>query len=93
MELVGGGSGLYVFDLIELLNNLFFSLFLVHAITIDMKSLISSFFPLPQPILSSPKHIDKSSDYSYLHPWLGTGLLTSHGEKWHSRRKVNKNRC
>lgn len=33
-----------------------------------------------QAILSSSKHIDKSSDYRYLHPWLGTGLLTSAGE-------------
>jgi hypothetical protein len=33
-----------------------------------------------QPILSSSKHIDKSADYCYLHPWLGTGLLTSSGE-------------
>uniref|UniRef100_A0A1B0DR40 Uncharacterized protein n=1 Tax=Phlebotomus papatasi TaxID=29031 RepID=A0A1B0DR40_PHLPP len=40
------------------------------------------------PILGSPKHIDKSSDYNYLHPWLGTGLLTSSGVKWHSRRKI-----
>ncbi|XP_055676455.1 cytochrome P450 4c3 [Lutzomyia longipalpis] len=41
-----------------------------------------------EPILGSPKHIDKSSDYNYLHPWLGTGLLTSSGIKWHSRRKI-----
>ncbi|CAO1443801.1 unnamed protein product [Diamesa hyperborea] len=41
-----------------------------------------------EPILSSPKHIDKSSDYDYLRPWLGTGLLTSFGSKWHSRRKI-----
>lgn len=38
--------------------------------------------------MSSPKYIDKSQDYYYLQPWLGTGLLTSHGKKWHSRRKV-----
>lgn len=38
--------------------------------------------------MSSPKHIDKSQDYDYLHPWLGTGLLTSRGKKWHDRRKV-----
>lgn len=38
--------------------------------------------------MGSPKHIDKSRDYDFLHPWLGTGLLTSHGAKWHSRRKV-----
>lgn len=41
-----------------------------------------------QTIMGSPKHIDKSRDYDFLHPWLGTGLLTSHGKKWHSRRKV-----
>lgn len=46
-------------------------------------------FLFPQPILSSPKHIDKSRDYSFLQPWLGTGLLTSFGQKWHHRRKVN----
>lgn len=43
-----------------------------------------------QPILSSPKHIAKSYDYTFLRPWLGTGLLTSWGSKWHSRRKVVK---
>lgn len=39
-------------------------------------------------LLSSPKHLDKSRDYNFLHPWLGTGLLTSTGKKWHSRRKL-----
>ncbi|KAL7018883.1 hypothetical protein ACKWTF_010946 [Chironomus riparius] len=43
---------------------------------------------MAEPILSSPKHIDKSDDYTYLQPWLGTGLLTSFGQKWHSRRKI-----
>ncbi|XP_024891880.1 cytochrome P450 4C1-like [Temnothorax curvispinosus] len=39
-------------------------------------------------ILSSTKHIEKSLLYDVLHPWFSTGLLTSGGAKWHSRRKI-----
>lgn len=39
-------------------------------------------------ILSSNTVIDKSFDYTLLHPWLGTGLLTSWGGKWRLRRKM-----
>ncbi|GAB1861205.1 Cytochrome P450 4c3 [Camponotus japonicus] len=41
-----------------------------------------------QPLLSSSVHIDKSLEYAYLKPWLGTGLVTSTGETWHLRRKL-----
>ncbi|XP_050392897.1 cytochrome P450 4V2 [Patella vulgata] len=39
-------------------------------------------------LLNSSKHMDKSAEYRFLHPWLGTGLLTSTGAKWRSRRKM-----
>ncbi|XP_037041330.1 cytochrome P450 4d2-like [Bradysia coprophila] len=37
---------------------------------------------------NSTKFLEKSSLYDFLVPWLGTGLLLSAGQKWHSRRKI-----
>ncbi|XP_067213631.1 cytochrome P450 4C1-like isoform X2 [Linepithema humile] len=39
-------------------------------------------------ILSNMKYITKSGLYDILHPWFGTGLLTSQGAKWQTRRKI-----
>lgn len=39
-------------------------------------------------ILTSSKHIKKSSMYQMLVPWLGEGLLLSYGQKWQNRRKI-----
>ncbi|XP_072319698.1 cytochrome P450 4V2-like [Eucyclogobius newberryi] len=39
-------------------------------------------------ILNNSVNIDKADSYRFLHPWLGTGLLTSTGTKWRQRRKM-----
>lgn len=39
-------------------------------------------------ILASSKHIEKSIIYQILHPFLKTGLLTSGGKKWFTRRRM-----
>lgn len=39
-------------------------------------------------ILNSNVHLKKSNDYRFFEPWLGDGLLISHGEKWRSHRKL-----
>ncbi|KAK8397248.1 hypothetical protein O3P69_004746 [Scylla paramamosain] len=40
-------------------------------------------------ILSSQKHIQKSHQYGFFHPWLGTtGLFVANAETWPQRRKL-----
>ncbi|XP_010778216.1 LOW QUALITY PROTEIN: cytochrome P450 4V2 [Notothenia coriiceps] len=39
-------------------------------------------------VLTNAVHMEKSYAYTFLHPWLGTGLLTSTGPKWRQRRKM-----
>ena len=39
-------------------------------------------------ILSSSRHITKGFQYEFGWPWLGQGLLTSTGTKWHQHRKL-----
>ncbi|CAL1300623.1 unnamed protein product [Larinioides sclopetarius] len=39
-------------------------------------------------ILSSNTSLEKSYEYSFLHRWLGHGLLTSTGPKWRTKRKL-----
>ncbi|XP_001952110.2 cytochrome P450 4C1 [Acyrthosiphon pisum] len=41
-----------------------------------------------QQILKSTVHIDKNLEYNLLLPFIGTGLVTSSGSKWHTRRKL-----
>lgn len=39
-------------------------------------------------VLTSSKILKKAPQYDFLHNWLGTGLLTSTGSKWKTRRRL-----
>ncbi|KAF4517615.1 hypothetical protein B566_EDAN002846 [Ephemera danica] len=39
-------------------------------------------------LLDNTTNITKSQEYDFTSDWLGRGILTSTGEKWHSRRKL-----
>lgn len=57
------------------------------SLTTLMIALIKHQFAF-QAVLTNMKLITKSNEYNFMTPWLGTGLLTSTGWKWLSRRKV-----
>jgi len=88
--LIVGASSAY-FHYVADMANLMFQL---------LRYKITTFWlgPVPLVIVSHPdsaevllkgsKHIEKSLIYDFLHPWLGTGLLTASGEKWKQRRRL-----
>ncbi|XP_037041977.1 cytochrome P450 4C1-like [Bradysia coprophila] len=39
-------------------------------------------------VINSRKNLDKPFSYNYIKLWLGEGLLTSTGDKWHKHRKI-----
>ncbi|XP_035219899.1 cytochrome P450 4V2-like isoform X2 [Stegodyphus dumicola] len=52
----------------------------------ELKKMYSTKQPLV--LLNNSAMNTKSTEYRFLEPWLGTGLLTSSGEKWRTRRKL-----
>ncbi|KAH8249715.1 hypothetical protein KR032_011699 [Drosophila birchii] len=61
-------------------NFLFWIGYTAHIVVTNPKDL--------EVIFNSQQLIQKSTIYEVLHPWLGFGLLTSHGSKWHKHRKM-----
>jgi hypothetical protein len=54
------------------------------------KTLLISDYKFLEHVLSSTKILNKSDDYRFFHPWLGTGLLTSDGNKIKFKILVSK---
>ncbi|XP_065646827.1 cytochrome P450 4V2 [Hydra vulgaris] len=50
--------------------------------------ILSSSVKFSEAVLSSQKVITKGFSYDFLHDWLKTGLLTSTGSKWKTRRRL-----
>ncbi|GIX80215.1 cytochrome P450 4V2 [Caerostris extrusa] len=80
--------GVYILQGIIGVNSLFYKDG-VQLFWMGLFPVASVFKPeLVEIILSSNTSLDKSYEYSYLHRWLGRGLLTSTGARWRSRRKL-----
>jgi hypothetical protein len=54
------------------------------------KTLLISDYKFLEHVLSSTKILNKSDDYHFFRPWLGTGLLTSDGNKTKCKIQVSK---
>ncbi|KAJ3632246.1 hypothetical protein MTP99_009263 [Tenebrio molitor] len=52
------------------------------------KTLLVSDYKFLECVLSSTKILNKTEDYDFFRPWLGTGLLTSDGPKWKKHRRI-----
>ncbi|KAL2714151.1 cytochrome P450 4C1-like isoform X2 [Vespula squamosa] len=39
-------------------------------------------------LVRNSKHIEKSTAYNFIKPWLSNGLITSGGDTWQQRRKI-----
>ncbi|XP_072318939.1 cytochrome P450 4V2-like [Eucyclogobius newberryi] len=76
------------FDQIVALSNKFYTL-PMYKIWLGTVPFVILYHPnTVESILNNSIHMDKSHAYTFLHPWLGTGLLTSTGTKWRQRRKM-----
>ncbi|CAF1276388.1 unnamed protein product [Rotaria magnacalcarata] len=61
----------------------------LYCLWIGTYPLVAFFHPVGlEHFFTGSKHITKSPDYLFLHPWLRTGLLTSTGAKWKNRRRI-----
>ena len=77
-----------IFDIFEKLRNELGSVYHFTLDPFDKGVVIVSDSKVAEGILSNQKLLDKTDDYDRVSVWLGTGLLTSTGKKWHQRRKI-----
>ncbi|XP_035214782.1 LOW QUALITY PROTEIN: cytochrome P450 4c3-like [Stegodyphus dumicola] len=80
--------GVYIFERIHG-SCVLFEKYGMHAFWFGVTPIVSVFrAEIMEEILSSSVSLEKSFEYSFLHQWLGRGLLTSTGLKWKSRRRL-----
>lgn len=83
-----GKSPKQIFDWMEQMSNKLGPIYQFTLEPFDYSTIVITDPSMVEQILTSNKLIDKTDDYEFMKPWLGTGLLISSGNKWHQRRKV-----
>lgn len=83
-----GKSPKELFDVLEEMSDKLGPVYQFTLDPFDNGTFVVSDVKVAEGILSSQKLLDKGDDYDLIRPWLGDGLLTSTGKKWHQRRKI-----
>lgn len=83
-----GKSPLELFKWFENTKEKLGKVYIVTFEPFDDGSIIIADPKIAETILTSSKHLQKSSDYDMMRSWLGDGLLISVGQKWRQRRKI-----
>lgn len=60
----------------------------LYRVRLPDKYVVATTPEIAEIILSNTTLLTKAKFYKFLQPWLHQGLITSTGEKWHSRRKL-----
>ncbi|XP_023309756.1 probable cytochrome P450 4d14 [Anoplophora glabripennis] len=81
----GGGCGTILDDADRLIKQYGK---IIYMDLVMQSNILTTDYDFVEYLLSTQDVLTKSVDYRFLHNWLGTGLLTSEGEKWRARRKL-----
>ncbi|XP_076756466.1 cytochrome P450 4C1-like [Xylocopa sonorina] len=83
-SLLGTANDTWIF--LRKLSREYFPIYQIWTFTSSMINIVHP--DAIEAVLGNPKFTQKSMTYIFMHPWLGSGLLTTSGAMWQARRKM-----